>query len=233
MHDVYVYGFIGDSWYGDSVTASQFISSINEAGGQPVTIHVNSGGGDVFDAAAMIDAIRQYKNRTGAKVTTSIEGLAASAASYFALNADEVVMNESAFLMIHNPSSYRRGTASDMRKCADLLDKVTESIVSVYESKTGMGAEDLRRLMDEETWFDASDALEAGFVDSVSSDEPVTACINQSALSMFSHAPERLVNSLAGERGATIATDDAAKGPVDGGEAPRRLVCVKGLFLSE
>lgn len=233
MHDVYVYGFIGDSWYGDSVTASEFVSSINEAGGQPVTIHVNSGGGDVFEASAMIDAIRQYKSRTGAKVTTSIEGLAASAASYFALNADEVVMNSSAFLMIHNPSSYRRGTASDMRKCADLLDKVTDSIVSIYEVKTGMDAEDLRRLMDEETWFDASDALEAGFVDSVSSDEPVTACINQSALSMFSNAPERLVNSLAGERGATIAIDDAAKGPVDGGEAPRRLVCVKGLFLSE
>lgn len=233
MHDVYVYGFIGDSWFGEAVTARQFVSAINEGGGQPVTIHVNSGGGDVFEAAAMIDAIRQYKNLTGAKVTTSIEGLAASAASYFALNADEVVMNESAFLMIHNPSSYRRGTASDMRKCADLLDKVTDSIVSIYESKTGMGAEDLRRLMDEETWFDAKDALESGFIDSVSSGDPVEACLNQSALSLFSNAPARLVNSVAGERGGNIDADDTAKGPVDGGEAPRRLVCVKGIFLNE
>lgn len=233
MHDVYVYGYIGDSWYGDCVTARQFVDDINAGGGQPVTIHINSGGGDVFDAAAMVDAIRQYKRSTGASVTASIEGLAASAASYFALNADEVVINPSAFFMIHNPSSYQRGTASDMRRRAELLDKVTGTIVSIYESKTGKTAEEISSLMDAETWLDADEALEAGFVDRVSEDAPVAACLTPEGLSAYAHAPAGLADAVAGERGTSITPDGDGPHPTDGGGAPRGCVCVNGLFLEE
>lgn len=99
MADIYVYGPIGDSWDPEAMTAAEFARQLRAAGDEDVTVHVNSAGGDVFDANAMAELVRAREGR----VTAVIEGLAASAASYFALTADEVLMNPSALLMVHNP----------------------------------------------------------------------------------------------------------------------------------
>ena len=243
MTDIYVYGSIGDSWYDDAaMTAHRFAYLMQQAGGEDVTVHVNSGGGDVFDANAMAEVIRSYKGR----VTASIEGLAASAASYFALTADEVVMNPSALLMIHNPWGRCQGGSEDMRSTADMLDKVRGTIVGQYVRKTGDTEEHIRELMDAETWFDASEALEAGFVDSLTDAAPIAACVSEGAIDQYKRRPDGLVagsveppsdaaGGRAGDAGATI--DQTAEGePVVGateGEtgAVSFVECVNGQFI--
>ena len=121
MRDINVYGFIGDGCDETDMTATKFANELKEANGEAVTIHVNSAGGDVFDANTMAELLRAYQGES----TCIIEGLAASAASFFALTADKVVIGDSALMMIHNPYSFSGGTAEDLRKTADFLDKVT------------------------------------------------------------------------------------------------------------
>ena len=105
MHDINVYGPIGKAWDEDAVSAADFAKALKDADGDDVCIHINSVGGDVFDANAMSETLRGYKGRS----TASIEGIAASAASYFALTADEVVINPSALVMVHNPFTMAYG----------------------------------------------------------------------------------------------------------------------------
>lgn len=178
MKDINVFGPIGDALSGDAVRASDFAAALRDAGGDDVTIHINSGGGDVFDANAMAETLRAYEGRTVA----SIEGLAASAASYFALTADEVVINRSALVMVHNPHSCAYGNAEDMRKTADMLDKVRGAISGQYARKTGRGTDEIEGLMDAETWFTADEAIEFGLADRMSDAEPIAACVDASTM---------------------------------------------------
>lgn len=227
MRDIYVYGTIGEDW-GECTTAKQFAREMKEAGDGPVTIHINSCGGSVWDASAMADTIAAHKGRVEAR----IEGLAASAASYFALSADSVTMADTALLMVHNPSSYAFGEACDLRKTADLLDKVRGTIVARYVDKTGLDEAKVGTLMDDETWLTADEAEEMGFVDSV---EEMPAVTNQLDPDVSAHWAKAPVN-LVGEREVRHAEPvESATGEPAGNIAPDskapRLVCVNGKFL--
>ena len=105
------------------------------------------------------------------KVTAKVEGLAASIASIIALGADEVSMSQNSLFMIHNVWGGETGGAKDMRKAADLMDKMSDRLVNIYVSKTGKDELEVRDWMDNETWFTADEALEAGFINYV--DEPI------------------------------------------------------------
>jgi ATP-dependent protease ClpP protease subunit len=234
MVDIYVYGDIGESFWGDdtSVSASDFSRQLRDADGDDVTIHVNSVGGNVFDANTMSELVRSYKGRT----TTSIEGVAASAASFFALTADSVVMNPSALIMIHNPYTSCYGNADEMRKTADMLDKVRSTITGQYVRKTGMDESEVEEMMDAETWLEASEALDLGFVDSISDAAPIAARLTKEALDRFKSAPKSLMAQLAaaGDTGASIDPSESkakAQGTEAGAEAAPRVVCINGMFL--
>lgn len=232
MYEINVYGPIGlydaEECYG--MDAKRFSDLLREAGGDGVTVRINSSGGNVFDAHAMAERLRSYEGPTEAV----IDGIAASAASYFALTCDRVSMNPSAIFMIHNPSSFAYGTADDMRETADRLDKVRGTIARIYTDKTGMAEDEVCALMDAETWMDADEALSRGFVDRLTTDAPVTAMVDPEALRSFRNAPEGLV-APTGEQRRTIS---AANGPVSGAGAARvetgavsRVVCSNGSFL--
>ena len=105
------------------------------------------------------------------KVTAQIEGLAASIATIIALGADEISMSQNSLFMIHNVWGGETGGAKDMRKAADLMEKMGDRLVNIYVSKTGKDEAEVRNWMDEETWFTADEALEAGFIDYV--EEPI------------------------------------------------------------
>lgn len=234
MVDIYVYGDIGESpWGGDaSVSAADFAKQLRDANGDDVTIHVNSVGGNVFDANTMSELVRSYKGRT----TTSIEGIAASAASFFALTADSVVMNPSALLMVHNPYTSCYGDADEMRRTAGMLDKVRSTITGQYVRKTGMDESEVEGMMDAETWMDASEALGLGFVDSISDAAPIAARLTRSALDRFKAAPDSLMEQLdcAGDTGGSIDPSEPkaeAQGTEAGAEAAPRVVCIDGTFL--
>ena len=162
--EVMIYDEIG--LYG--VNAKSFVEEIKEIPkSASVLLRINSPGGSVVDGLAIYDAV----NRLPQKVTSRIEGIAASMASVIALAADEVVMSENSLYMIHNVWGGEVGDSDDLRKAADLMDKMSDRLVNIYVSKTGKSEEQVRSWMDEETWFDSSEAFESGFINSI--EEPI------------------------------------------------------------
>lgn len=162
-HAVYVYDVI-DSYWGASAQA--LVEAMAAAGEKDVHLHINSPGGDVFEARAMVSAIRAAQAK-GAKVVTYIDGLAASAATYLALAGDEVHIADGGMFMVHNSWTISYGDKSEFRATADLLDKIDGTIAADYRRKTNASAEQVTAWMDAETWFTSAEALAAGFVDSV------------------------------------------------------------------
>ena len=181
----YIYDEIG--WFG--ISAQQFAEDIGKVKGGTINIRINSPGGSVFDGMAIFNAIKQHKTKT----VVYIDGIAASIASVIALAGDEVVMADNAFMMIHEPGSLVLGSADDLRKEADLLDKLTGSLVKTYMTASGKDDDEIRELMADETWFNAAEALAIGFVDSIYDaaevEEEAKALFD---LSIFGNVPEAL-----------------------------------------
>ena len=165
--DIYIFDEIGT--YG--VTAQDFISEIKGLKDMPINLRINSLGGDVFDGMAMYNVIK----RREAKTTVYIEGIAASIATIIALGADEVIMAENSLFMIHNAWGGTSGEAKDMRKTAETLDKITSELTDIYRKKTGLSSEALVDMMDEETWLNAQEAFDLGFIDTISDSIKVAA----------------------------------------------------------
>ena len=157
--EVVIYDEIGQ-WGIDSKT---FIDEIKEISTENVLLRINSPGGSVIDGLSIHDALKRMPQ----KVTAQIEGLAASIATIIALGADEVSMSQNSLFMIHNVWGGETGGAKDMRKAADLMDKMGDRLVNIYVSKTGKDESEIRNWMNEETWFTADEALEAGFINLV------------------------------------------------------------------
>ena len=158
--DVYIFDEIG-MW---GVTAQNFISDIKDLKDTPINLRINSLGGDVFDGLAIYNVI---KKRT-AKTTVYIEGIAASIATIIALGADEVVMSENSLFMIHNASGGAMGESKDLQKTAEVLNKITRQLAEVYEAKTGLSQTAIQDMMDAETWLNAQEAFDLGFIDTIS-----------------------------------------------------------------
>lgn len=161
--EVYIYEQIGEDLFGEGVVAKQFVEELAALEVAQIDLHVNSPGGSVFDGQAIFNAI----DRHPATVTTYIDGVAASIASVVALAGDRVVMAHNALFMVHDPFAFTMGTATDMRKMADVLDQVAQTIRGVYVAKTGADEKYIAAAMEAETWYTADEALETGFVDEV------------------------------------------------------------------
>ena len=185
--EVWVYEQIGEDFWGDGVSAKNFTKELKALDATAIDLHINSPGGAVFDGHAIYNALKAHP----AIVTTYIDGLAASIASVIALAGDKVVMADNALFMIHEPWGMAMGTADDMRKTADVLDKTRDTIVGVYQDKTRKDEQELRDAMSAETWYSASEALDAGFVDEVGAALQVAACADWKSLP-FMNAPESL-----------------------------------------
>lgn len=165
--EILLYGPIAgeSSWWGDEVTPRSFAEDLESLGGKDVTVRINSGGGDVFAAHAIHNQLVAYKGR----VTVVIDGLAASAATIIAVAGDRIIMPSNALFMIHNPaiglSDYYG--ADELLKAAEALNTIKGSIVAAYRKRCKASAEELAAMMDAETWMDAAECLEKGFVDEI------------------------------------------------------------------
>lgn len=138
-----------------------------------INLRINSPGGNVFEAQTMYNSLKQFAKDRGIEVVTFIEGVAASAATLLALAADKIKIGEGCLFMIHNPSICTSGYSNELRKAADLLDKIKENILDIYEKKSSLSREDIAQKMNEETWFTAKEAVEVGFADEIETFEEV------------------------------------------------------------
>lgn len=137
------------------------------AGTGPVTVWLNSPGGDCIAASQIYTMLMDYQG----DVTVKIDGIAASAASVIAMAGTTVLMAPTALMMIHNPMTMAYGNHEDMAKAIEMLDEVKESIINAYEIKTSISRARLSHLMDSETWMNANKAIELGFADDILVDE--------------------------------------------------------------
>lgn len=155
-----------ESWFEDDVTPSAFKADLF-AGSGPITLHINSPGGDCIAASQIYTMLMDYPY----DVKVQIDGIAASAASVIAMAGTKVSMSPTSLMMIHNPLTFALGDSEEMRKAIQLLEEVKESIINAYEIKTGQSRVKLSHLMDAETWLNANKAIELGFADGVLEDD--------------------------------------------------------------
>jgi ATP-dependent protease ClpP protease subunit len=168
--EILLYGIIGDPDAG--LDAATVVSQISSVAGQPLTVRINSQGGLVFDGLAILNALQQHDGA----VTIQIDGLAASMASVIAMAGDEIVMSDSALMMIHNPEDGAYGDAPAMRSAADRLDKIRDQIVSIYAARTGLDAGALNAMLAAETWMTAEEALNLDFITAIGVSMRMAAC---------------------------------------------------------
>ena len=151
-----------ESWFADDVTPAMFKEELFSGDG-PITLHINSPGGDCVAASQIYTMLMDYPH----DVTVQIDGMAASAASVIAMAGTHVQMSPTSMMMVHNPFTIAQGDTSEMQKAIQLLDEVKESIINAYQIKTGLSRTKLSHLMDAETWMNAWKARELGFCDEV------------------------------------------------------------------
>lgn len=154
-----------DSWFDDDVTPAMFKAELFSCNG-PVTIWLNSPGGDCIAASQIYAMLMDYSG----DVTVKIDGIAASAASVIAMAGTKVLMAPTALMMIHNPATFAFGDHEDMRRAIEMLNEVKESIINAYEIKTGLSRAKLSHLMENETWMNANKAVDMGFADGLLED---------------------------------------------------------------
>lgn len=179
---IHVYGSIGSTWIGDGVQVDQFVREVDAIEGGRVDVYVNSPGGDAFGGLAMMNALRRCKGQ----VTVTVDGLAASAASYVALGGDRLVMGRNSQMMIHDASGVCVGNASEMDKMRTALDKLSDNIASIYAGRSGRDIDQWREAMRTETWLSADEALAAGLADEV--DAAIKEAPSDELLGFFNHA---------------------------------------------
>lgn len=159
---------IGADMWGDGVTARRISGALRAIGDRPVTVTINSPGGDVFEGIAIYNLLREHKG----DVTVKVIGLAASAASIIAMAGDTVLIGRSSFLMIHNSWVMAMGNRHDFREIADWLEPFDAAMTDVYVSRTGLVQSDISARMDAETWINGTTAVDDGFADDfLTSDE--------------------------------------------------------------
>lgn len=181
--ELLIYGDIAaKSWWEDDTTPKKFADTLQSCSGRDLVIRINSGGGDVFAAQAIYNLLRTYD---GAK-TVRIDGLAASAATVVACAGDSVIMPDNALFMIHNPACllWDYYDAQDLAGMVERLETVKQIIVNVYLKRVGnaLSEEEIRQMMDAETWMTADEAQNYGFVDQLDDEASVTNSLRDGTL---------------------------------------------------
>lgn len=159
------YGMISEfSWFEDEISPKLFKDDLYSKGkGGPITVRMNSGGGDMIAASVIRSIIVDYPGR----VTVRIDGMVASAATFVAMAGDVVKMQDTAFFMIHDPSIMAYGKVDELKAAIDLLKTVKSAIIDAYQIKTKMPSEKIGKMMSDETWLTAHEAQALGFVDEI------------------------------------------------------------------
>ncbi len=157
------------------ITAADFMKELNgHAGVKSINLSIHSPGGSVLDGLAIYNTLASHP----AKIFGKVEGIAASAASFILMASDVISMPSDSFIMIHNAHGGAIGDAKDLRDTADVIEKLQNSIVNIYEKRTGNNRQDIINMMQAVTWMSASEAVDNGFADTITDAVDVAAKIN-------------------------------------------------------
>lgn len=194
-----IYSDIGEGGlFWDEIGAQDVINQITQANPKSITVNIKSNGGSVFEGVAIYNYLKNFKG----KVKVVVDSLAASIASIIAMAGDTIEMKEGSLMMVHDPMMMAAGNADEMRKVADLLDKVGGSLADIYKSnnRKGLDKDKILELMNSETWLTAKEAVEMGFADRYK--EGKKSMTNSQLHSMVAqyNPPQQVINSLTNNR---------------------------------
>lgn len=233
--DIYINDFIGDwidDYWGFGVTARQFLEQLSglDARVSTIRVHLNSPGGDVFAAHQIANALRDQRVTKNRTVETIVDGLAASAATIIMMAGSPVRVSDTAVVMVHNPWSVGVGNSEQMRKLADDLDVVRDTIVAAYQWHSALSSDELIALMDAETWMDADEAIAHGLADEKVEGLRAAASLDPRALAKLT-IPDRLRDRVAAclrapEAAPTPTPPPAAMAALDVLQACRAAECL-------
>lgn len=185
-----LYGEISSStWWGDEVTPKQFKEDLDALGDiETLNVYINSPGGDVFAGQTIYSMLKRHK----AQVNVYVDGVAASIASLIAMAGDKIIMPANAMMMIHSPWTIAMGNAQDFRKLADDMDKIRDSMIVAYESRSALTSEEIAEIMDAETWLSAEECLEYGFADEIAEAKQIAASMDEKYFTVYRNIPDEL-----------------------------------------
>jgi len=186
--EIVIYSQIGQSWFEEGITANTFHAELKELpeSVKTIDVRINSPGGDVFDGITIYNRLKQHK----AKVTVYVDGLAASIASIIAMAGDEIIMSEGSLMMVHKPMTMAYGNSVELEEVIQRLDDVEEQLTNIYKRRTMKDRSEIKKMLAEETWMSADEAVEMGFADRVMETEEtlnIAACSN---LPWMKNAPQ-------------------------------------------
>lgn len=207
---VYLYGRIGKDWFDDGNSALDFAKELDALAPRPLDLRVNSGGGDVFEGYAIYTALNRYPGT----VTAYIDGVAASAASFLIMAADERVMGELSSLMIHKAWSWAIGNADEMMAVVEQLRAIDEQLVGVYSKHSTKSEDEIRDALAGEKWLTADEAVEWGLADRIDESLKAAACISRDMAKHYASIPE----GIAVVDGPVAPPSDAADSICDTGD---------------
>ena len=192
---------VSEKWFDEETSATSFRDALKELGDvSTINLSINSGGGSVFDGIAIYNMLKSHK----ATVNVYVEGLAASIASVIAMAGDTITMRSGSMMMVHMPWTLSQGNAEEMRKTADTLEKTGDSIVDIYSERTDISSDDIRNIMNAETWLSAEEAVEQGWATKLDKKEAVMNSVPKEILGRFSNVPK---NVLARVEKKTLSQD--------------------------
>ena len=219
---VYIYGTIGEDYWSpeDENRAKAFSQTLAELSPKPLDLRIDSTGGDVYEGFAIASAIQRYEGDTHAYV----DGVAASAASYIALMADRVTMNDYAMIMIHNAWTLAVGNRDELRDLADRLEAIDETIAGIISARSALDLAEVMDAMSAETWYAGEEAMEAGMCDEViATEQRMAASLDKSVAQHFRNIPEG-VRLADGEKGPA-PEPEPTPGPENGASHALPTIC--------
>ncbi len=193
--DVFIYGEI-TKWAWEElgeVSSITFKSELDSLGNEveTVNLYINSPGGSVFEGLAIGNMLKRHK----ARVIAHVDALAASIASVIAMFADEIRMASNSLMMIHNAWTWASGNAEQLRKAADDIERINESVIQSYLDKAGdkLNNDTLKSLLDSETWLSAEEAFNYGLCDVIDDFNEAAACIDEKLINQYQNVPQQLL----------------------------------------
>ncbi|MDZ5609750.1 Clp protease ClpP [Bacillus pseudomycoides] len=197
--DIFIYGEITKyAWeeYGE-VSSITFKNELDELGDgiETINLYINSPGGSVFETMAIIAMLQRHP----AKVISYIDGIGASCASVLPMISDKIIMYANSMLMVHNAWTYAIGNAEQLRKAAEDIERINQSMVQYYLNRAGdkLDADTLKQLLDEETWLSAEQAIEYGLCDEIIPANNAAACLDEKWMKQYKNVPQQLLNTQA------------------------------------
>lgn len=193
--DIFIYGEI-TKWAWEELGEVSSITFKNELDAlgddvETINLYINSPGGSVFEGLAIGNMLKRHK----AKVIANVDALAASIASVISMFADEVRMASNSLMMIHNAWTWASGNAEQLRKAADDIDRINESVIQSYLDKAGnkLNIDTLKSLLDAETWLSAEEAFNYGLCDAIDNFNEAAACIDKKLIKQYKNVPQQLL----------------------------------------